>query len=337
MSTYTLAQQVNRTAAEKNVPLSVFLEITRRCNCNCYYCYQKQSRGQQELTTTHWKRILDELADSGTLYCTLSGGEPFVRDDIFDIISHARKRKCAVSIISNALLIDRDIVSRLHDLGIMDIGISLLAAAPRLHDRLSGRPGHFDTALNAVRMLVGAGIKVVIKHTVSSANFGEYRKIERIAETEGCALECDSLVLPDRPGTQSPFALTAQQEETFLREMNIGTDLLFCDSSSTETLHCDAGRSLCGITPDGDVVPCILLPIVFGNCARRSFTRIWNGAKADAFRREEKTLLPECECCDKKHICSRCHAAAYFETLQWRGKSPSLCRRTAAFSSLHKQ
>lgn len=333
MTDKTLAQQVNIRASASNVPLSVLVELTHRCNLSCYFCYQKHTRCAGRLDTETWADILGQLADAGTLYLTISGGEPFLRKDIFQILERARKRGFAVSLISNGTLIYGTTARKLRELGVMDVGVSFHAADPALHDRLTGVPGSFERALRGLRNLLGADMRVLLKHSVSSGNFGEYRRLEQLANEEGALFECDSVVVPVRPGSVSPFALSMEQHRTFLHDMGATPSVCAHDSAFKENLHCDAGRSLCGIGPEGNVFPCIQLPVILGNLGAQPFRSIWSGRSARRVRRQEKHLDSTCCTCELCAVCARCHGVAYLETGNWRGPSPSLCRRARAMVS----
>lgn len=334
MSGKTIAQEVNVEASKKNVPLSVFIELTRNCNLNCYYCYQKFYSPVKELSLSKWKKILKELADAGSLYITFSGGEPFLRNDFYEILTCARKQDFAVSIVTNGLAIDSTWIQKLKELGVMDVGVSFHAADVSLHDKLTNVPGSYTKALNAIRMLVSEGIKVLIKHSVSKANFGEYIKLQEIAERERCAFECDCTILPSNIDEVSQFSLNQEQYRTFLRDMNVRPTTSCQQKPDTSILHCDAGRSLCGISPAGEVYPCIILPITLGNLNTCSFEGIWHGETVHQFRLQEEKLSDTCNKCSINTACSRCHAIAYLETSQWTGKSRSLCDRTEAMSGI---
>jgi radical SAM protein with 4Fe4S-binding SPASM domain len=302
--------------------------VTYRCNLRCYFCYQKRPAGvrRKELSLAVWSAVFSQLAHAGTLYMTLTGGEPFMRRDILPMVALARENGFAVSMITNGTLIMRPIVRALADLGIMDIGISLHAADRALHDRLTGKPGSFRSALNSIRRCAEAGIKVIIKHTVSKANFGQYRLLESLADREGCLFECDSFVVPPEKKTVSSFALSGDQHGRFIRDMNAATVF----AGNADSLHCDAGRSVAGITPYGDLVPCILLPVRFGSLRNRPFAGLWNGARAAAFRAQERQLIAQCESCGIRTYCSRCHGLAYAESGDFRAASPSCCVRAKA-------
>jgi radical SAM protein with 4Fe4S-binding SPASM domain len=335
MAGISIAQQVNRRASEKNIPLSVLIELTYRCNLSCYYCYQQSLSKEKELSCSQWSGILSQLAGAGTLYVTFSGGEWLVRNDALEIIAAARSRNFAVSIITNGTLLTAPILSQLADMGVMDIGISFHAASAGLHDRLCGKKGSFNRALKGLRFCVAAGMKTLIKHSVSLENFGEFVKLAHLARTEGCFFECDANVVSHIPGRPSPFALTVGHYTHFLRAMKVTPLPRTSKESEHYTLHCDAGRSLCGIMPSGNVVPCIQLPLVFGNLAKQTFDRIWNGAAAKSFRKSEEIIDKSCTYCTIKRFCNRCAGIVFFETGgKWQGAASCLCNRAAALASL---
>lgn len=328
--TPSIAQQVNLRASKKNIPLSVLVELTYRCNLNCYYCYQKQFPPVKELSLRKWSDVLRQLAECGALYLTFSGGEPLMRRDFLKIIEASRKHDFAVSVITNGTLLTPALIHSLALLGVMDVGISFLAAAPELHDRLSGVKGSFDKAYDALCGCVEAGIKALIKHSVSKKNFGEFRKLRKMADDIGVLFECDCFVLPQAAGRASPYSLEPRQYLSFLKAIKAVPTPCPTKSDIAARLHCDAGRSVAGIRPDGKVVPCVLLDIPFGSLASSSFGAIWHSSKARCFRRQEKTLSVKCRRCIDRQYCSRCHGMARLESSDFRKGSPSLCAYAGA-------
>jgi radical SAM protein with 4Fe4S-binding SPASM domain len=324
----TLAQRINTRASAHNVPLSIVAEVTWRCNLRCYFCYQKHQPKacRNELSLSAWSSLFRQLADAGGLYLTLTGGEPFMRSDIIAIVAAARECGFAVSIITNGTLVTRRIARALAAQGIVDVGVSLHAAHGALHDRLTGNPGSFSAALRSIRILRECGIAVIVKHTVSAANFGQYRAIRDLTEKNDWLFECDSFVVPAAPERRSPYALNRAQHEQFAQDMNAALEF----TEGNAHLHCDAGRSVAGITPCGNVVPCIQLPLSFGSLRTTAFDRIWSGARARSFRKREERLSAECETCGIRNYCSRCHGLAFFEKGDFRGRAPSCCVRAGA-------
>jgi radical SAM protein with 4Fe4S-binding SPASM domain len=330
----TIARQINLLASRKNTPLSVLIELTYRCPHSCYYCYQKEYPKVKELSFAKWRAILRELADSGVLYLTFSGGEPFTRKDFLPIVEFARSLDFGISIITNGALINRRTVDQLAALCIMDIGISFLAADARMHDLFSGVKGSFCKARESLDLCLEKGIKTMIKHTVSSLNFGEFLKLRKLATETGAFFECDCFTMPSKAGAVSPYALSEEKFHLFLKKMKVVPFPCSKKSDLSAQLHCDAGRSVAGITPNGTVVPCIQLAIPLGNLKKTSFKSVWNSLAAQRFREQEKQLSKQCILCKTREYCSRCHGIALLEAGDWRGKAKSLCLYAAAMKKL---
>ncbi len=330
---HTLAQRINRAASKKNIPLGVLIELTYRCNNHCYYCFQQGHPKTRELSNKKWFDILGQLAAAGTLYLTFSGGEPLIREDFLSIVERAISLNFGVSVITNGGLLTPSTIQRLASLGILDIGISFHAAQACLHDRLSGVPGSFAGARKGLDLCIAAGLKTIVKHTVSSMNFGEYTELDKLCQSSGALFEYDCFVLPGETGTVSPFGLTRQQFLRFNQSRNVAPLDCSKTSDAAARLHCDAGRSIAGINPKGDVMPCILLPLSLGNCSASPFITIWNSEPARQFRLKERSLAPACRDCNSKQYCSRCHGLAFLEAGNWRGQSPSLCRYAASIQN----
>ena len=286
----TIAQQVNEKASDRNVPLNAVIELTYRCNQQCRFCFQRKYPATPDLPSSFWMNVLDQLAEAGTLYCAFTGGEPFIHAGFMDILSHARKKAFAVSIISNGTLIDKRIAGQLSGAGIMDIGISLLASTPGFHDRLSGVPGSFTAALNSIGMLVKSGVKVLIKHTVTKDNFGEYNGLSKMADELGCLLEYDTMVVPSSPGTVSPSALTAEELREFYRDTHVSPPENSSDSHWR--LHCDAGRSVCGISPSGIVYRVFSLRCRLGIYSKKALDRSGTAKKPCGSGMRRRRLAP---------------------------------------------
>lgn len=164
----------------RRVPLVVSMVVTNRCGYSCGYCDRWDGRGRR-MTASEVLSILDEMAAMGTRRLILTGGEPLVRKDVFDIINRARTHGFEVNLNSNGTLVPR-FIDRLKVLSGLTISIDGDRAT---HDRIRGE-GAFDAAIAAVRAArEHTGIQVRLSAVVSSQSMGAEDALLLLARREG--------------------------------------------------------------------------------------------------------------------------------------------------------
>ncbi|MGC9436133.1 MAG: radical SAM protein, partial [Methanomicrobiales archaeon] len=151
-----------------HAPFLVVWDLTRACNLRCRHCYQRAGRPlPEELSTDEALALVDELADAGVVALSLSGGEPLMRRDLFDIAARARDRGMYVSCASNGTLITPDVARRMKESGIEYVEISLDAPDAATHDAFRGMPGAFERTCAGVRACVDAGLFTCVAATAT--------------------------------------------------------------------------------------------------------------------------------------------------------------------------
>jgi len=165
-----LIEQLNRKALRLGIPLSVHLDVTYRCNERCEHCYLEHD-DLGEMTTTEIRNLLGQLAESGVFFLTLSGGEPLVRRDCFEIIEIARSLGFNVKLKTNAILIKEQEARRLRSLGVEQVQISVYSDQPEVHDRITKVEGSLRRTMKAIGLLRSQGIRVVIANVLMKSNF----------------------------------------------------------------------------------------------------------------------------------------------------------------------
>src|SRR5438094_4056201 len=142
-------------------PVHVQIEVTWRCNWRCVHCYQ-DDHTVEVLALERLRGLFGELAAAGTMHLIVTGGEPLVRADIFDILEAARGHGLALTLYSNGHLIDETMADRLGRL-VAQVEVSALAGDAETHDRLARVPGSFHRVWRAVLALTRCGVRVVVK------------------------------------------------------------------------------------------------------------------------------------------------------------------------------
>src|SRR5690348_12760981 len=132
----TLLERMNSRALELGVPLSVQLDVTYRCNERCVHCYLDHD-DHGEMSTAEITGILDQLAEAGTFFLTLSGGEVLMRRDFFQILEHARRLMFNVRIKTNGVMIGTEEARRLRALAVEQVQISIYSHRPQVHDAIT--------------------------------------------------------------------------------------------------------------------------------------------------------------------------------------------------------
>jgi heme d1 biosynthesis radical SAM protein NirJ len=164
----------------------VIWNLIRRCNLTCKHCYSISGDVDfpNELTTGEVFRVMDDLKAFRVPVLILSGGEPLMRRDIFEISERAKAMRFYVGLSSNGTLIDAGLADRICEIGYDYVGISLDGIGAT-HDRFRGRAGAYDEALGGLRLLRDRGIKVGVRFTMTEDNAAELPRLLDLVEQEG--------------------------------------------------------------------------------------------------------------------------------------------------------
>jgi AdoMet-dependent heme synthase len=324
-------------ATARGVPLTVHLDLTYRCNERCEHCYLEHD-DHGELTFAEVSSVLRQLADAGSLFLTLSGGEVLLRRDFFDIIAYARALQFCVRVKTNGVLMQREQADRLRTLGVHEVQVSLYSHRPEVHDRITKLPGSFTRSVAGITAMKASGLRVVIANVLMRENFGDYGGVRALARHLGVECATDPTVTPRMDGDRSLLALGVSDDE--LRAAFHDPDLVGpLDAACTvpppgedfsDALPCSAGHSACYVSPYGDVFPCVQFPLPTGNIREQSFSDIWHHSPAFAEVRSIRVGdLSTCSQCSHVGSCSRCPGLAYMQG-SMRGPSELDCAKSFA-------
>lgn len=169
----------------------VVWNVTRSCNLNCLHCYSNsQAKSyQDQLTTEEAKLLIDDLAGFNVPVLLLSGGEPLMRDDIFELISYARSQSLRVTLSTNGTLITPEIATKLKEAGVSYVGISLDGIGEN-NDKFRGQKGAFEKALAGLRNCQKVNQKVGLRFTINKHNYGQLEDILDLIEQEEIPRAC---------------------------------------------------------------------------------------------------------------------------------------------------
>jgi radical SAM protein with 4Fe4S-binding SPASM domain len=332
-----LQAEMAAKALKLNIPLSVQLDLTYRCNERCIHCYLDHD-DHGEMNTSEIKDLLDQLADAGVFYLTISGGEILMRRDFFEILEHARARTFCVKLKTNGVLIRQKEAERLRELGVEAVQISIYSHRPEVHDAITKMPGSLRQSINAVRFLRAQGLTVTLANVLMVQNSHDYMSVRALAAELDARFTMDPTITPMMDGDRSILDLNVEQAA--LREVFRNEDLVnveeFCapprgvDEEALDMLPCSAGHTSCYVSPYGDVYPCVQFPLPTGNVRRTKFLDIWRDSPQ--FKEVRSITLrdmPSCSQCAHGATCTRCPGLAYMEG-NMRGPSTQDCEKSFA-------
>ena len=252
------------------IPFHISLEITRRCNLSCSYCYAAADprADENELSGSHIIDMLSEWLKHGLRGIEITGGEPLLHSDFWPILNYCLEEFPLVALLSNGTLADDNTVSRFAEhRDKLLISVSLDASDPDTHDRISGMPGAFERAVSTAGILIKKGLKVRIAMTVTPDNWREIEPTLLLAKEIGASWFGWSPAMPFGRGCTVEWDLTSDE----LEELS-GKELELLESHKgfvpaipkvanhmPSSWNCGIGWKNVVVGPSGLVRPCLLL------------------------------------------------------------------------------
>ncbi len=307
-------QAILRKTWDQQIPYRVLWELTYRCNERCLHCYIVDRDGRGELTTAEAHRVMDELAEAGTLFLTFTGGEALLREDFFDIAGYARQRGFAIRLLTNGTRITPEVADQLKALRPVTVEISLYSARPEAHDAITQVPGSHERSLRALHLLHERGVRVKVKSPLMERTVDQFEDLRALADTLGGGFVYDTTLVPADDGSAGPLA-QAMQPATLQAFYTRHLDQWRGRAPQPQDHSCNAGINIAAIDPYGNVHPCVQIRMAAGNLRKQRFGEIWR--ESPVLRRlRDLTFaqLRECPTCALLPYCIRCPGVAYLET-----------------------
>ena len=309
--------------------------LTKRCNLQCAHCYLDASflNGEvvEELSFAECRKLINQMAEVNPHACLiLTGGEPLLREDIYDIASYANNKGFMVVMGTNGLLLNDITVPKMLDAGIKGIGVSLDSLRPEVHDRLRGITGSWERTIKGIEAAKRHNLDFQIQTTVTKENFDEIQGMLDFSHKLGATgFYLFFLVCTGRGEKMTD--ITPEQYEEILSQVYKAHGnyqgmmvrakcaphfkrIAYQMDQSSPLLKgyvggCRAGTNYCRISPEGDITPCPYMPNSVGNVRNLSFNEIWSNSELFQEFRYPK-YQGKCEYCEFKLLCGGCRARA---------------------------
>ncbi|MHB1013934.1 MAG: radical SAM protein [Desulfurivibrionaceae bacterium] len=338
-------------------PKWIAWEITRRCNLNCVHCRSSsglEAKGHPDFSLAEARRVLDDIASYAKPVVVLSGGEPLLRPDVFEIAQYGTGLGLRMCLATNGTLVTQEICGKIKEAGIKMVSLSLDGASAEVHDNFRNQPGAFAGTLNAARLFRENSISFLINSSFTKRNQEEIPKIYHLAKELGATAWYMFMIVPTGRGEDIMDELIAPEDYEKLLiwhyEMEKGEkDILVrptCapnyyrvvlqqakekgDDYERRSLQfstggskgCLAGQLISLIDVDGNVLPCSYFPMAAGNIREKSFKDIWEHSELFHDLRNFKGYKGRCGSCEYVNVCGGCRARAYAVTGDYMAEEP---------------
>ncbi|OPY65433.1 MAG: Antilisterial bacteriocin subtilosin biosynthesis protein AlbA [Syntrophorhabdaceae bacterium PtaU1.Bin034] len=304
-------------------------ELTRNCNLDCIHCRARAGAGphEDELSLDECRKILDDIAAFSSPTIILTGGEPLLRPDIFDIIGYATSKGLRTVIAVNGTLIDRDAAQKLKSAGIVRVSMSIDGKDEASHDSFRRVSGSFDAVMRAARIFTEVGLPFQINTTVTRLNVADLGDIYKLVKDMGAVAWHTFLLVPVGRGEglkgeelnaamyEDVLNWLYEQEEWNEIEMKVTCAphyyrIVKEKGGVPKSAGCLAGKSFLFISHTGIAQPCGYLELPSGNVRKDGVQKVWEDSPEFGLIRDLKQYKGKCGRCRFLAICGGCRARA---------------------------
>ena len=313
--------------------------LTERCNLRCTHCYQSGAMSA-ELSLDEITSVIDEvdemIAGWSESYAmdfspsfNVTGGEPFLRSDLFDILSALRSREFSIYLLTNGTLVTEEKAARLAELEIKGVQVSI-EGPEEVHDAIRGS-GSFMRSVAGIQMLLRQGLVVTLNATLSEVNADRFTDIISLASSLGAQRLGFSRLVPSGRGRDLIHRSLSSDMVRHLYErifslQPVGLEIvtgdpvasqMSCTPDSSNGLSdipsggCAAGISGLTLLSDGTITPCRRMPVPLGNVRTDSLREVWATSEVLEMLRDRSRYKGRCGACSRWSTCRGCRAIAY--------------------------
>ncbi len=302
---------------------SVMFELTYNCSEKCIHCYnegatrndnEKSMRGdRQELTFDEYKQVIDELYEQGLIKVCLTGGDPFSKPFVWDIIHYLYNKGIVFDIFTNGQRIVND-VERLANYYPRLVGVSIYSGIPEVHDYITRIKGSWERSVSVVRQLSALAVPMNLKCCVMRPNVKSYYMVADIAKQYGAVPQFEISLTDSIEGDKCVskyLRMTPEQLEIVLRDDNVP---LYVGKEAPnyggqkkpmERNPCGAGENSLCITPEGKVIPCCSFHTLFGSLKEQNIAEIISESQERKYWMD--LSLSDYEECGRYDYCDYCN------------------------------
>jgi heme b synthase len=318
-------------------------ELTRSCNLACVHCRASAEKGPYpgELATSEALEVMDDIASVGKPVIILTGGEPLLRSDIYDLARYGTEKGFRMVMATNGTLFTDETVQKMKSSGIQRISISLDGPNPETHDAFRKVTGSFEGSLRGIELARRGKLDFQINTTITRINLHLIPDILRLAADLGAVALHIFLLVPTGRGKElQDQEISPEDYEKTLHWFYEQRDKVSLQLKATCAPHyyrilrqrakkegkqitpqeygldamtrgCLGGISFCFISHRGQVQPCGYLELDCGNVREIPFREIWTHSPVFQRLRNTDGYQGKCGRCEFRKVCGGCRARAY--------------------------
>lgn len=313
------------------------LQLTNRCNLACAHCYAESATPYpDELPTDKIFTLINEFVGLGGCRLFLTGGEALLHPDLEEVIAYAKSRHLFVYLSTNGFAVTKEKVTKLVELGVGAVNVSIDGNNAATHDTFRGQPGAFAKAHEALRLFSESGVTCGSQTTLFKGNLAQSEHIYDTMRKLGVRSSFFVRMMPQGRGKANPLLVPTMEEYRLAREteyrnrrLRYGMDIY--PQTKSGGRRCSAAISQLYVRADGKCYPCPTLEsetLCLGDYKQASLAEIWKGNPKEVgeLRRFEPKAMPGCSNCIHQAVCKGgCAGNAYHVNGDWRKPDPHFC------------
>jgi AdoMet-dependent heme synthase len=327
-------------------PKWIAWEITRRCNLRCVHCRsssESEVKTHPDFSTEEAFRVIDDITTYAQPVIVLSGGEPLMRNDVFQIARYGTDKGLRMCLATNGTLVNDETCQKIKDSGIRIVSLSLDGPDEKVHDDFRGQKGAFTGTIRAAGLFQKHGIEFIINSSFTKRNQEEIPKVYALAKELGATAWYMFMIVPTGRGEEIMNELISKEDYEEILDWHYHMekdekDILVRPTcaphyyrivlqkskeegskferrtlkfSTGGSKGCIAGQVIALIDVDGNVLPCSYFPKPAGNIRTQSFKDIWENSELFKELRDFKKYKGKCGSCEYVTVCGGCRARAY--------------------------
>lgn len=281
-------------------PIGLQFELTSKCNLFCNHCYNNsgEKENRDDMTINDWKMLVDDIIKNGGLFqCIISGGEPLMLGDhLFEIMDPLHSDGTGFVLITNGMLVSKDIVKKLKKYDFYWIQVSIDDVLNTAHDKFRGKEGSWEKAVTAAYLFAGAGMPLRIAHSVTPENLSRLPQMIDLAYKIGASSIVCGSIMPSGRATKNKdiysnqddffnkmYAIIEDNQMRYSGKMEVLTTL---DLASDMDSKKETPNTTAVVRPNGNVRLDCTMPFTVGNVLRENIADIWRKVGASSWSDE---------------------------------------------------